>query len=108
VRVVCADFPAILQPRDSTEGTIKVPRREEVPDGSRSKAAEEDVEKGSVSTKVFCPECGGDGPRRLERKGFMQMRVYPLFGYFPWTCPNCKSSFMLRKRHRRKSKRKKE
>ena len=77
-------------------------------DGSRGEAAQGFVEKTGAGTKVLCPECGGDHPRRLERKGFLQSKIYPLFGYFPWHCPECKSTYMLRKRHRRKSKRKEE
>ncbi len=77
-------------------------------DGSRSQAAEGFVDKAGASTKVLCPECGGDHPRRVERKGFLQRKVYPIFGYYPWFCPDCKSTFAMRKRHRRKSKRKEE
>jgi hypothetical protein len=57
-------------------------------------------------SKVLCPNCGGSHPRRLERKGFLQERVYPLFGYYPWVCGACKSTFLMRKRYRRKSKEK--
>jgi len=39
---------------------------------------------------------------RLERKGFMQLNVYPLFGYYPWECGMCKQLFMIKKRYRRK------
>jgi hypothetical protein len=34
------------------------------------------------------------------------MRIYPLFGYYPWVCGACKSTFMARKRYRRKTKKK--
>jgi hypothetical protein len=36
----------------------------------------------------------------------MQERVYPLFGYFPWYCRECRQYSLLRKRSRRKSSRK--
>ena len=43
--------------------------------------------------------------RRVARKGFMQQRIYPLFGYYPWHCSNCRTEFMLRKKnHRRRRK----
>lgn len=77
-------------------------------DGSRGEAAKGFVEKVAVSPKILCPECGGDRPRRLERKGFLQTQIYALFGYFPWLCTDCKKTFMTRKRYRRKSKSKEE
>jgi DNA-directed RNA polymerase subunit RPC12/RpoP len=40
--------------------------------------------------------------RRLERKGFLQKRIYHLFGYYPWECPKCRGVVLLKKRHQRK------
>lgn len=74
--------------------------------GSGLDAASAYREKTSAMSKVLCPNCGGSHPRRLERKGFLQERVYPLFGYYPWVCGACKSTFLMRKRYRRKSKEK--
>jgi hypothetical protein len=74
--------------------------------GSRSDTAPGFVEKAEAAPKVLCPNCGNNHPRRMERKGFLQMRVYPLFGYYPWVCGACKSTFMARKRYRRKTKKK--
>jgi hypothetical protein len=42
----------------------------------------------------------------MERKGFLQERVLPALGYYPWVCATCKSTFLMRKRYRRKSKKK--
>ncbi len=40
--------------------------------------------------------------RRLPRHGFMQKHVYPRFGYYPWECPICRRTMILKKRgHRR-------
>jgi DNA-directed RNA polymerase subunit RPC12/RpoP len=74
--------------------------------GSESHAAEGFKDRASAKTKVRCPKCGSDTARRVERKGFLQRRILPLFGYFPWTCSTCKESFTMRKRYRKKSRRK--
>jgi hypothetical protein len=71
-------------------------------------AAEGFVDQTGTASGVICPECGSDHPRRLQRKGFLQTRIYPLFGYYPWVCGGCKTTFLMRKRHRRKSRRKEE
>jgi hypothetical protein len=75
---------------------------------SRGEAVEGFVDQAGTRIGVLCPECGSDQPRRIERKGFLQTRIYPLFGYYPWMCGACKTSFYMRKRQRRKSKRKEE
>jgi len=38
----------------------------------------------------------------MERKGFLQVKILPKFGYYPWMCLNCRTSFLVRKRYRRK------
>jgi len=35
---------------------------------------------------------------RLERKGFVQTRVLPIMGFFPWKCYDCRSYHFLRHR----------
>jgi ssDNA-binding Zn-finger/Zn-ribbon topoisomerase 1 len=77
-----------------------------VPYGDEAQTASGEVQKVEEAAKVSCPECGADRLRRVERKGFMQERVYPLFGYFPWYCRECRQYSLLRKRSRRKSSRK--
>ncbi len=72
--------------------------------GSGSDAASGYVGQAGATAKIRCPSCGDGHPRRLERKGFLEKRVYPLFGYFPWFCASCKSTFLMRKRYRRKAK----
>ncbi|MGP8254027.1 MAG: hypothetical protein ACLQHF_18520 [Terracidiphilus sp.] len=61
------------------------------------------VQKVQEGARVYCPECGGNRIRRVERKGLMQKLIYPWFGYFPWHCRECRKYFLLRKRNRRKS-----
>jgi len=53
--------------------------------------------------KLICPTCGDAIMRRLQRKIFLERVIYPLFGYFPWECPVCRKSRLLRTRHRRRS-----
>jgi hypothetical protein len=48
-----------------------------------------------------CTNCGSE-MRRLMRESFLQRKIYPLFGFFPWECPICRKPIMLRARHRRK------
>jgi|HubBroStandDraft_1064217.scaffolds.fasta_scaffold546802_2 predicted RNA-binding Zn-ribbon protein involved in translation (DUF1610 family) len=62
--------------------------------------------QAGATTKTRCPNCGDGRPRRMERKGFLQERLLPMLGYYPWVCGMCKSTFVMRKRYRRKSKKK--
>jgi DNA-directed RNA polymerase subunit RPC12/RpoP len=51
-----------------------------------------------VSEELQCPTCGSRRLRRLERKGFLQNKVYSFFGYYPWRCGACKASFYMKRR----------
>jgi hypothetical protein len=42
--------------------------------------------------------------RRLGRVGFLQRKVFPLFGYYPWECPICRETVMHRGRGKRHKK----
>jgi predicted RNA-binding Zn-ribbon protein involved in translation (DUF1610 family) len=55
------------------------------------------------NNELRCPTCGLNYLRRIHRRGFLQMRVYSLFGYFPWECPVCREPMLLRVRHQRRS-----
>jgi hypothetical protein len=74
--------------------------------GSETQVAEGLMDKAKANSKVFCPKCGNDRPRRVERKGFMQKHIYHWFGYFPWNCRHCHEYFLLRLRYRTKSSKK--
>jgi hypothetical protein len=50
---------------------------------------------------VHCKLCGSV-LRRLKREGFMQQKVYPIFGYYPWECPVCRKPSMVKMRYMRK------
>ena len=39
--------------------------------------------------------------RRVARVGFLQRRVLPLFGLYPWECPICREVKILHKRGKR-------
>lgn len=71
--------------------------------GNESRVAAGPVGKTEAGAKAFCPRCGHNRPRRVDRKGFMQKHIYPVFGFFPWYCKECHHYFLLRRRNRRKS-----
>jgi len=54
------------------------------------------------SPKMQCPTCGIDYMRRLQRKSFLERRVYSLFGYFPWECPLCREPHFIKERHQKR------
>ena len=66
----------------------------------RSALAGSLVEMTAVKERVHCRKCGSDRVYRVEREGFMQEKIYPLFGYYPWRCKICRVHVMLRKRKR--------
>ena len=47
---------------------------------------------------MYCKRCGTK-LRRVVRESFLQRRLYPLLGLFPWECPICKKPVLLRKRY---------
>ena len=64
--------------------------------------AENEFEMSSTSKRIQCRICGSYELRRAFRRGFMQLNIYPLFGYFPWRCRACGTRVMLHKRHSKK------
>ncbi|HUA96913.1 MAG TPA: hypothetical protein VMA34_01145 [Terracidiphilus sp.] len=40
--------------------------------------------------------------RRVARRGFLQKKVYPVLGLYPWECGACREVTMVRKRYQRK------
>ena len=59
------------------------------------------VEMTAVKDRVHCREVR-QRPSLLgpSGRGFMQEKIYPLFGYYPWRCKICRVHVMLRKRKR--------
>jgi len=43
-----------------------------------------------------CANCPGKECRRLNRQGFLERRLLPLIGYFPWECSLCRKKIYLR------------
>jgi hypothetical protein len=54
------------------------------------------------ATSILCPKCSSPRTHRMERQGFMQQKIYPFFGYFPWECKICRVTFLEKKRNKRK------
>jgi len=50
---------------------------------------------------MHCKDCG-NSLRRLSRRGFLQKRIYSLFGYYPWECPVCREPIFIRKQYERR------
>ena len=73
-------------------------------EGTRGILTGDLVEMPTVKDLVFCKNCGSDRVFRVYRKGFMQERIYPHFGYYPWLCRDCGDHVMLRKRKRARAK----
>lgn len=71
-------------------------------EGEQARAAGAEVGANvNVSAELCCPRCGSSRMHREERKGFLQKKIYSLFGFFPWRCSSCGHYSMLRKRYRR-------
>jgi hypothetical protein len=47
---------------------------------------------------MHCRYCPCNKIQRMRREGFLQNKVYPLFGFYPWRCPECKTRYLLRSR----------
>jgi hypothetical protein len=55
--------------------------------------------------RLRCPKCHNFSMRRIGRSGFLQEKIFPMFGYYPWECTKCKLEKLLRHRGPRKSSR---
>jgi len=51
-----------------------------------------------------CRNCDCKQIFRMKRVGFLQNRVYSIFGFYPWKCPECKTRYLLRARGSRRKK----
>jgi DNA-directed RNA polymerase subunit RPC12/RpoP len=51
-----------------------------------------------VQMPIACPGCGHRALYRCQRKGFLQSRCYPVFGFYPWGCTCCRRTCLLRLR----------
>jgi hypothetical protein len=56
------------------------------------------IEGNSADERVHCDGCGSDEVYRIFRKGFLEERIYPMGGFYPWRCKGCGLRLMLRRR----------
>jgi hypothetical protein len=56
----------------------------------------------SPKSPLACPICGRDDMKRVSRHGFLQTRVFPLFGFYPWECSHCRAVQLFKNRGRRR------
>lgn len=66
--------------------------------GARHAMAEELGHDPRTQGEVVCRFCGSDRVYRLYREGFLQTRIYPILGFYPWRCKICGSHILLHKR----------
>lgn len=52
----------------------------------------------SANERERCEECGSNEVFRLVRKGYLEEKIYPLFGFYPWRCKRCGLRLMMRTR----------
>jgi DNA-directed RNA polymerase subunit RPC12/RpoP len=64
------------------------------------------VEMTSGNERLYCRKCGSDRVYRVDRKGFFEEKIYPIFGMYPWRCTVCGDHKMLHKRRKLKLKNK--
>ena len=50
------------------------------------------------TVQVVCPTCKSCTATRISRRGFLQERIMPRLGYYPWKCGECGCSFLCRSR----------
>lgn len=49
---------------------------------------------------MICKKCKSYRIRRIKREGYLQTKVAPLFGFYPWRCSNCGTVQLLKMRGR--------
>jgi hypothetical protein len=47
-----------------------------------------------------CPNCQYEEIERSKRRGFVEKRIYSLFGFYPWRCVGCGWRFFIRARYK--------
>jgi ribosomal protein L40E len=47
---------------------------------------------------MVCRKCGSSALRRQKRHGFLQLKVFPLFGLYPWECAMCRKVRMYHRK----------
>jgi DNA-directed RNA polymerase subunit RPC12/RpoP len=54
--------------------------------------------------QMQCSNCGGKHLLRMRRTGFLEIRLFPAFGFYPWKCTDCKAKLLLRDRGKKRRK----
>lgn len=49
-----------------------------------------------------CPKCGFRAIRITRKSSYLQAKLLPSLGYYPWECAGCRSVFMAKSRGPRK------
>lgn len=60
--------------------------------------AGERVQAAKTSSGIHCKYCRSQRVFRVYRQGFFQVKIYPLFGFYPWMCKTCSAYMLLHKR----------
>jgi hypothetical protein len=69
--------------------------------------AEELAKTGGAKRRIHCSHCGSHRIFRVFRQGYLQEKIYPFFGFYPWKCKTCSGCMMLRLRESPQAKREK-
>ena len=56
------------------------------------------VESTGQQSQLHCKRCGSSRLFRVFRQGYLQEKIYPLLGFYPWRCRSCHGAMLLRKR----------
>jgi hypothetical protein len=59
----------------------------------------EQEDKKEKVVKLVCPRCKSTLMRRNFRHGFLEEKVWPKFGYYPWECCACREVSYFRTRY---------
>lgn len=70
--------------------------------GTQQALGKEIAHQSRPTDRAWCRYCGSDQVYRLYRQGFWQVRIFPLFGFYPWRCKVCSAEMMLHKRRLKK------
>ena len=76
-----------------------------IPPTEAVREAAQSTQIAKEADRLSCPLCGYSSMRREERRGFLQKRVYLLFGHYPWRCKKCNMTSLMRKRLERRRRR---
>ncbi|HEY3628107.1 MAG TPA: hypothetical protein VGL00_17595, partial [Terracidiphilus sp.] len=53
--------------------------------------------------RLICPKCKRSAMRRVGRHGFLEKKIFPLFGFYPWECGSCRIVKLFKNRGSRRT-----